>query len=233
MKQNKILEFCRRQDWEGFFMGFISVVLGIILTFGGEALISKHNEREDVKKVLMLVRDELNTNIETMNEIDKTLKLEKKAALYLMQYYDNFEACDKDSMKLYCNLPLSSVVVNTSKEALELLKTSALFQKIEDKDLALDIIKAYNKMMTEKESIEYYNSKKERLIDASLQERAKAVFASGNFTAAEMWDALTSTDEGREFLYEIKISITFGFEHEETMEVLQSVVDKIEKYVEK
>lgn len=229
---NKVMSFFRRQDWEGFLMGFISVFLGIVLTFGGEAMISNHNEKQDVRNVLILVRDELNTNIEMITDVDEELKKQKDAAVYLMRYYDNFEACDKDSMRMYCNLPLSTISINSSKEALELLKTSALFQKIRDKELSLNIIKAYNRLQVVKESVDFYNEKLSKLIASALQEEAKAVFASANFTAVEMWNALTSTDEGRQFLYEIKISVTFGMGTEETVEVLQAVVDEINNYIE-
>ena len=83
---NKVMSFFRRQDWEGFLMGFISVFLGIVLTFGGEAMISNHNENQDVRNVLILVRDELNTNIEMITDVDEELKKQKDAAVYLMRH---------------------------------------------------------------------------------------------------------------------------------------------------
>lgn len=231
MKKNKIIAFWRRQDWEGFLMGFISVVLGIVITFGGEAWISSNREKNNVKDVLILVRDELNSNIEVMDDINDNLQLENRAALYLMQYYDNFEACSMDSMRLYCNAPLTTLSSKPSQDALELLKTSALLPKVKDKSLMLDIIKAYNQLQIEQDNINFYFSKKEKLIDRAMQEEAKALFARQHFTPAEMWTAITSTDEGRHFLHEISISVAFGFGHEETKQYLQQIVAKLDEYI--
>lgn len=230
-KHNKILDFCRRQDWEGFLMGFISVVLGIVITFGGEALIAKHNEENDLKDVLVLVRDELQNDVKIMNETNEKLELENRASLYLMKYYDNFEACEWDSMKLYCNAPMNQENPSSSQDALELLKTSSLLQKIKDKNLALDIIKAYKALQVEKDNIDFYNDKKKELLDNAMQEEAKAVFAMPHFTPAQMWGAITSTTDGRKFLREINISVTFGFGHEETKECVEKVIADIDKYI--
>lgn len=231
MRQNKIIAFWRRQDWEGFLMGFISVVLGIVITFGGEAWISSINEKNNVKEVLMLVCDELNNNIKIMDDVNEALELENRAAVYLMQYYDNFEACDKDSMRLYCNAPLSTLPTKPSQDALELLKTSALLPKVKDKTLMLNIIKAYKALQSETDNIDYYYDKKQKLVDEAMQEEAKAIFAQPHFTPAQMWSAITSTTEGRQFLHEINISVTFGFGHKETKQYLQDVVAEIEEYI--
>lgn len=231
-KQNKILEFCRRQDWEGFLMGFISVVLGIVLTFGGEALIARNNEKNDVKNVLILVRDELESNVMIMDETIESIELENRASLYLMKFYDNFEACEWDSMKLYCNAPLNVTSPAISQDALELMKTSALLQKVEDKTLALNIIKAYKSLQIEKENIDFYNDKKKELLDNAMQEEAKAVFAMPHFTPAQMWSAITSTTDGRKFLHEINISASFGFGHKETKEYLEEIIADIEEYID-
>ena len=231
MKKNKILAFLCRQDWEGFLMGFISVVLGIVITLGGEAWISSNNVKNDVKDVLQLVRDELSNNIEVMDEIQADLQLENRAALYLMQFYDNFEACDMDSMKLYCNAPLNTLQTKPSQAAFELLKTSALLPKVKDKSLMLNIINAYNTLQLEKDNIDFYFDKKVKLMDLAMQEEAKSVFARQHFTPAEMWSAITSTTEGRQFLHEINISVTFGFGHEETKQYLQQIIAAIDEYI--
>lgn len=62
-----------------------------------------------------------------------------------------------------------------------------------------------------------------------MQEQAKALFARTNFSAAEMWTALTSTDDGKQFLHEISISVTYGFGYEDVESVVNEVIEQIEE----
>ena len=232
-KKNRFSAFFHQQDWGGFLLNFLAVVLGIVITFWGESLISNHKEQKEVRDALILVRDELKDNMASLDSAQVMADQDNRAALYLMQYYDNFEACNRDSMRLYCNLPVSINPVTTSANAMELLKSAGLFQKIPDKTLALDIMRAYNAVDAYKHSFEFYNDKKNRLIDAALQEEAKALFASPHFTAAEMWTALTSTVEGRQFLHEINITVSMGFGHDEYIGYLDQVIGQLDEFIEK
>lgn len=221
----------RKWDWYAFFANFLAVVLGIFLTFAIQSLINERQEEKDVKAALQLVRNELLENVNEMDGIQASIDLEHNASLYLMQYYDNFEACHPDSMKKYCNVPLAVYPIELSDGALELLKSSALFQKIKDLDLSLNILRAYKWLSMEEQNFKYYNQKKEKMLDNAMQEKAKAVFASSHFTPAEMWNAITSTTEGRQFLHEINITTTFGFGHKEYKESIIKVVEAIDQYV--
>lgn len=62
-----------------------------------------------------------------------------------------------------------------------------------------------------------------------MQEQAKALFARTNFSAAEMWTALTSTNDGKQFLHEISISVTYGFGYDEVEEFVNTVIGQIEE----
>ncbi len=223
-----IADFCRRQNWENFIMEFLSVFLGIVITFAGTDWIEERNEQKNVHEALMLVSAELKDNVEIMREVQEHIDVESRAAKYLMQYYGNFEACERDSMRVYCNVPLELSPARVSDEALELLKNSALFQKIKDKDLALNIVRAYRSLSALCENYQYYNDKKQKLIDSAMQEKAKAVFARQHFTAAEMWGAITSTDEGKQFLHEIDISALSGFGYDATIEFVEQVINELD-----
>lgn len=230
-RKHGIVAFFQRQDWEDFSMKFLSVFLGIVITFSGNAWISHRKEKKDVHSALRLVRNELLDNINIMDDTYKMTEADHKAAKYLQQYMGNFEACEKDSMRVYCNQPLSSDAVQPSTDALELMKTSSLFSKISNQELALDIIRAYKVLREEYEEYDFYYKKKERMIGDAMQEEAKAVFAMQHFTPAMMWNAITSTVEGRQFLNEIVISTTFGFGHEESRKMVLDVIININEYL--
>lgn len=211
---------------------FLPVFLGIVITFSGNAWLSRKREKNDVRQALTLVSEELKENLAEMKHTQEHIDLEDRAAKYLMRYYDNFEACHPDSMRLYCNMPLSVAKADVSDEALELLKNSALFQKIRDRELALNIIRAYHSLDDLADNYRYYNEKKQNLIDDATQKEAKAVFAKAKFTGADMWGAFTSTDDGRQFLHEITISAYYGFGYPETRKYVTEVVQQLDSIVQ-
>lgn len=231
-QEGGIMGFVHRQDWEDFFMKFLSVFLGIVITFSGNAYINRSRERKDVKAALKLVRDELAENIATMDSVSAQLIRERDAATYLREYIGRFEEVPRDSMRKYCNTPLSTNKANLSSEALELLKNSSLFQKIPDKELSLDIIRAYKASRAEADDVDFYYQKIEKLIDEASQQEVKAVFARKDFTGVEMWTAITSTEEGKYFLNEIIISSYFGLGQEEYKAHMRAVIKRIDNFIE-
>ena len=226
-KRGGILAYLRRQDWGGFILNFLSVVLGIVLTFWGDALIKEHNEKEDVRKTMQLVYDELYDDVQELKSVDKNLQLECDAATYLRQFYGRFTERERDSMIRYCNAPLSAVTFEVSDDALELLKTSALLPKIENKELALKVIGAYHTLSSVENGINFYIEKKKQMLDDARQEQMRAVFAKPHYSAAEMWEAITSTEEGRHFLNEIIVQRKMSLDLTPYIEYVESIIDQI------
>lgn len=231
LRRRGVKGFLGRLNWRDFFTNFLAVVLGIVITLLCNTWIGEHNERKDLRNTLSLVCDELQENLNLLDEIEAQCQLELQAAQYLTQYYDRFEECENDSMRLYCNAPLTVSRYNISDNALELLKTSQLIQKIGNKELALDIIRAYNTIRDEQEVINYYDEKKQKLLDNAMESGAKSVFARNHFTAAEMWQGLTDNEDGRQFLHEIIISNRMGLGFDETRQTLQNIIQQIKQYI--
>lgn len=228
-----LVQFLRRRNWESFVMNLLAVILGIVITFAGEAWVKEREEHRDVNEALRLVRDELRENRATLCFLDQQTAKEGRAARYLSGYFGCYERCDRDSMVAYCNLPLSTSTAELSDDAMELLKSSSLFQKIEDKELALNIIEAYNMQKTEYNNYRLYYDKKKELVDKASQEEVSALFARTDFTAAEMWNAFSSTNEGRQFLNEISISVQMGFGHPEFTEAVDDVIERLDREIDK
>lgn len=229
---NKLKTLLQRFDWKAFWVNFLSVVLGIVITFGVENWIRNSNEKKDIKSALRLVCDEMKDNLQQLDRVKEQIKLENRAAIYLMNHIGKFDSCHQDSMVLYCNEPLKVYQISISSEALELLKSSSLFQKIPDKELALDIIRAYKMVGTCKDNYDFYYNKKQKLLEDAMQQRAKELFASQHFTAAEMWDAFTSTVEGKQFLHELNISATYGFSYDDIATILKDFLKELDEEIE-
>ena len=93
---------------------------------------------------LDLVRTELLANIDDINVMSDYLRQEKKAADFFLDNRFSLKKCPEDSISYNGNLLFADAAISVSSDALELLKSSSLFQKIGDKDLSMKIIRAYD-----------------------------------------------------------------------------------------
>lgn len=233
MRFDRIGEFFRNRDWGGFVLEVLSVALGVVLTFAGEAYISHKNEVKDVKENLALVRDELLVNIEEMDTVYAQRDEQARAALYISMNFDHFEQCDPDTLLKYCNGPLTIFKADVTEDAFELLKISTLINKIDDRELSLDIIKGYKTLKTHQSHIQFNTDKFNRLFHEAERDQLKRVLARRGFTAVDLWNAITSTSEGRQFVNEIIISHNMEAGFADSKEELLKLIDDINAYIEK
>lgn len=227
MRFTKLL---REQNWAGFALDFLAVVLGIVLTFVGEALITSYNEQEDVKNSLQLVRDELIDNLDNIHSVDSLLNNDALAAEFLIRYMEHYDDAPLDTLYQYCNVPMYIYSFSISSQALELLKNSSIFSKIKDKSLALNIIHAYGNLDEYKQSKDFYFQKKQSLIDAAITDDMKKALSQPNITAQKFWKTLTSTTNGTYLLHEIRISNKMKGSTEEIINNLNTTIESIESY---
>ena len=137
-----------------FFLDVLSVILGIVITFAIQGLIDRSRDRKNVRSAMELVRTELATNIEDINVMHDYLLEANRSALYFLQHSEELDACPEDSIEYHGSVLLAEVSLTTSSDALELLKSSSLFQKIGDNALSMKIIRAYDCCQVIVESID-------------------------------------------------------------------------------
>ena len=139
----KIKRISTEYKFGDFFRNFIAVVLGIIITFAGSDWITERNTQKEIKKSLQLVKSELLLNREEMEALRDRIVLEQYAANYLFEHKDNPAEMPQDSIRKYFPLPFQWSKFTFTNDAMEMLKASALIQKIQNKELALQIMKVY------------------------------------------------------------------------------------------
>ena len=141
-----------------------------------------------MEKALLLVKSELLINREQIIEMGKQVALEQRAARYLLKYKNKIKEASQDSLKQYSHLPFQSYSISIVNDAMEMLKSSGLIQKINDKKLAIQIIKTYSGI---KAAYEYFHSfntiKKELQDDFAAVPEIKRYFIESNVTD---WDFL-------------------------------------------
>lgn len=127
-----------------FVSDLLSVILGIIITFAIQGKVDRAADRGNVRAALELVRTELQTNMDDIGIMVDYLKQEGQSAQYFLDHRTELAKCPLDSIYYHSSVIFSSVSITTCQDALELLKMSSLFQKIENNPLSMKIIRAYD-----------------------------------------------------------------------------------------
>lgn len=171
------------------------VILGIIVTFAGSNAITQYVESKEITRTLQLVKDELALNKENVRKINARIELEQKACTYILEHRRCLEHASQDTLEIYRNIPMQTRSFRYTKDAIELLKTSSLFQKVEPKTLVLEIIKAYSDLEMVAVNVRgYYDLKSEDI--GGLRNKFDVYDKELSESPCEYWEKLLSTQEG-------------------------------------
>ena len=146
-----------------FVRNLIAVVLGIIITFVGSDWISERNTQKEVEKSIQLVKSELILNRETLKEMGSRVVFEQNAARYLFEHKNKKNEISQDSVKQYLPVIFQWSKYTFINDAMEMLKSSALLQSIDNKEIATQLIKTYTAIeRAYKTATSYENNKMNR-----------------------------------------------------------------------
>ena len=221
----------KNRDWFGYLMNFVAVCLGIAITFAGQGIINRNAERNEVKRSLILVKNELQDNISYIEYSDSVLTLFAEASRFLIEYEDCYDQAPVDSMAAYCNVPLTVYEISHADDALELLKTSSLFTKIKDQNLSLEIIHTYGAIADEMAVINFYHERRGKYLEDALNGKVKDILANDGITAVQLWNAITSSKEGKQYLREL---CRLQMEHSsyEVKNTINNTIALIDRYIQ-
>lgn len=194
--------------WEltDFFRNFIAVVLGIVITFVGSDIITKHHTQNEIKEAMRLVRSELLMNKLEVEKAGKQIALDQNGARYLLEYKGRVSEMPKDSLNIYGSLPFQWHNFHFTSDALEMLKVSALIQNMENKELALNIIKTYGAIQNVDNLFKIYSKYKEQAQNAvSAHPKAKAYLYNHDANdLVSWWNLLFTLPEGLALIMSIQ-----------------------------
>lgn len=188
----------KKFDWASFFSNILAVVLGIFITFGIQGLIDRRSEKKDVLSALELVKEELVNNKAGLMEVIGIVCSEKEAAEYINSKLGKFSQADADTIVAMNAVLGNDYYFTVTDDALELLKSSSLFQKINDKSLALGIIRAYDYLAANSQAFNTHEKYKTSLYGDISSDRVKK--ASLSSAGTDFFRIFYSSDEGRYFL---------------------------------
>jgi hypothetical protein len=168
----------------GYLRQLSTVVIGILITFGGSALIKMGTDRHETGQVLTMVRDELQKNLALTAKQRERLLHEMQGAQAMKPYIHSPEAIPTDSLSKYLDVITDIWTANFLTNSFEMLKVSKL-QSMRNKELLRELFTIYENTQHFQNSVKAYNSLKERgLVDYFAQ------------LDSDMFDALLSIDPG-------------------------------------
>ena len=160
--------------WKSFFSELVAVILGIVITFAGQGAIDRAHSRKEVRSALQLVRTELISNRQDIADLRETLDQVQQSAQYLndnpelLKNVHRLDSATLNTVTYHQGMVYAEVSVTLPHDALELLKTSSIFQKIGDNTLSMKIIRAYDTCQNIVESIDRHFIAKTTQIDEEL-----------------------------------------------------------------
>lgn len=213
----------KKFDWGSFFVNITSVVLGIFITFGIQGLIDRSQEKKDVAAALELVKEELVNNNDNLKDVIKLVNLEKASAISMLGNIGTLKKCDLDSVATWNTALGTEYFFTVTDDALELLKSSSLFQKINDKSLALGIIKAYDYLEANSKAFNTHEQYKISLFMDANTDKAKK--ASGTTEGLDFLKLYYSSPEGTYFLKSVIDMSNDAFLLEGLQEIENTIAD--------
>lgn len=139
-------------DWWTDYMTEISIlVISLAATFYGEHLIEDYNEAREDKQTMTLVVEELEYNEKTLTLVEEQYALEKHFATVLNSALIHHEKFPPDTLDKYRDFHYVIYYNIWKKNAFDLIKLSGTMQRIENKQLSLQLFVCYELLDVVKE----------------------------------------------------------------------------------
>ncbi|MCL1850011.1 MAG: hypothetical protein FWF70_01175 [Bacteroidetes bacterium] len=135
-KENKIL-------WTGFLTNLLGVILGILLTFGVNALYQKREENKKIKEMLILVRSELQTNKNYFKHQERIIRKDSYVYRKILEAQRNWKSIPEDTLSAYLNQTMYLEYMQLTTSAWQIFQHSEIIQKLEDKELIIRLTDCY------------------------------------------------------------------------------------------
>jgi hypothetical protein len=145
-----------------------------VITCAGQGAIDRAHSRKEVRSALQLVRTELISNRQDIADLRETLDQVQQSAQYLndnpelLKNVHRLDSATLNTVTYHQGMVYAEVSVTLPHDALELLKTSSIFQKIGDNTLSMKIIRAYDTCQNIVDSIDRHFIAKTTQIDEDL-----------------------------------------------------------------
>ena len=206
-----------------YFYQFIVVVAGIVVTFIGSGIITHCSEQSDIKALMKLVIEELNQNKENMKDTQRRMSYDRTMSIYLIDSNYQSESLPTDTLIKYRGLIGNIANFRYTRDAMELLQSSALIQKIDNKTFMLEIIRMYENLEQTRKTVDQYYGLKMKTFDtinSRLDEKEQSIIREKQLLP--YYQLMMSKKEMRTFCM-----LTHDFIAEDYFEIVQKDISKL------
>jgi hypothetical protein len=133
----------KNKKWSGFLINLLGVILGIMLTFGVNALWQKRQDNKKTQEILILVRGELKSNQWAFKSQHERIKEQIEVYEKVLEAHHAGITIPKDTLNAYQAILMKKDGFQFLTSAWRLFENSETLQKMTDKDLANTISACY------------------------------------------------------------------------------------------
>jgi len=193
-----------------FFINLLGVILGITLTFGVNSLWQKREEKRKIREMLILVRNELETNKSWFQKQEKSLKLHSYAFNKILEADKNWSTIPDDTLISY--LSFTEIrIYQFQNSAWEIFQSSEMIQKITNKELVVRLNDCYFEMNMlydfimknywdrKLESIPIFENDLYSFLDALIDKKESFYFLGVMNEDSNLWNIFPQVDAGIDF----------------------------------
>ena len=127
----------------GFLLNLLGIVLGISLTFGVSSLYQNREEKNRVKEMLTLVRNELQTNKIWFKQQESIMRKDSDVYKKILEAKGNWAAIPKDTLEAYRNQTMYLEFNQLTASAWQIFQNAETTQKMKDKELLIRLVDCY------------------------------------------------------------------------------------------
>lgn len=175
------------RTWCEYMLQLSVVILGIVITFAGSGLIERWQRQRQVRATMLLVYEELKTNLGLRDNCCEKLRFDQSGMLMFDHYGRNVDLIPMDSLDRYVSLLGTMRSVEVQNDAFEVLKSSGVIQFVGDKELLMQVLSCYRQLGTFAARVDSYNQSK---INAINHFSAGGVHADFHMESRELWRTL-------------------------------------------
>ena len=119
------------------------VVIGVLITFMGSDWVTRNSEKKDIRATMLLIKEELKSNREKYEDIVAEFQEDERLSALLAEHDLKIRIIPEDSLRQFALLMGHIRSFTYTQNALDILKSSMLMQKISDKELLLQLTEIY------------------------------------------------------------------------------------------
>ena len=132
-----------KKMWKSFLINVLGVIVGIALTFGGNALWQKREENKKIKEMMILVRNELEANRNWFIYQDELIKKDGYVYKKIIEAKGDWSTIPIDTLQEYRHKMTTISVSQLTTLAWQIFQNSEMIQKMSDKELVIRLAGCY------------------------------------------------------------------------------------------